>query len=92
MTTILIILAILTAFTLGCVACWLTIGWKYRLGEKRIAEAERLERDADTSILNSNIRALIELLTYDGVRTRGEGSVLTGETLDEYRERTVTNG
>lgn len=41
------------------------------------------------AILNSNILALIELLTYDGARTRGEGSVLVGETLDEYRERTV---
>jgi hypothetical protein len=39
-------------------------------------------------ILNSNILALIELLTYDGVKYRGEGSVLVGEKLDEYRERT----
>jgi hypothetical protein len=38
------VIAILAAFTLGCVARWLSIGWKYRLGEKRIAEAEQMDR------------------------------------------------
>ena len=89
MFELLILLAVLSSFTLGCIACWISIGWKWRLGEKRLREAEQMERDGDVVILNSNIRALIELLTYDGGRTRGEGSVLTGEMLDEYRERTA---
>ena len=65
----------------------------YEQPTEAIEAAIREDRLAAESaeILNSNILALIELLTYDGVKTRSEGSVLVGEKLDEYRERTVLN-
>jgi hypothetical protein len=63
----------------------------YELPAEAIEAAIREDREAAgrVDILNSNILALIELLTYDGVKYRGEGSVLVGEKLDEYRERTA---
>jgi hypothetical protein len=48
-----------------------------------IERVELLER------LDSNLRALLTLLEYDGYRVRGEGSVLVGEKLSEYAGRTA---
>jgi hypothetical protein len=53
--------------------------------------AHDLEKGCPVTILDSHVLALVELLQYDGARTKAEDSVLTGESLGEYQERTAAS-